>query len=163
MSIDIVSHLSIDIYRSWPIDMIPFLSINLHIFLSFLLFFIEVNRCLLSSFGVGLFFLMRSVVVKNGHGKVNIQISVKINMNVFTKSIFRKRSLLQKVLRWNIALILVHSSELKNKFMKNRRRYKQGRHVTTDPWTSRSLRSDRQSRPIGRYVATGKAVWSVTM
>ncbi|KAF3532603.1 hypothetical protein DY000_02039825 [Brassica cretica] len=34
--------------------------------------------------------LYPDVGVKNGHEKVNIQISVKINMNVFTKSILRK-------------------------------------------------------------------------
>ena len=31
-----------------------------------------------------------NVGVKNGHDKVNIQISVKVSMNVFTKSILRK-------------------------------------------------------------------------
>ncbi|KAF3577356.1 hypothetical protein DY000_02031418 [Brassica cretica] len=37
--------------------------------------------------------------------------------------------------------------------MKRRKRCKQGRHVTTDPQTSWSLRSDRLSLSFGRYVA----------
>ncbi|KAF3603434.1 hypothetical protein F2Q69_00035155 [Brassica cretica] len=56
--------------------------------------FLEPNRShsvmLAGYFSKVVICLMLSVGVKNGHDEVNIQISVKINMNIFTKSILRK-------------------------------------------------------------------------
>ena len=51
------------------------------------------------------------VGVKNRHDEVNIQISVKLSMNVFTKSNSVKKSL-RRTLWWNLALISVDSSKL---------------------------------------------------